>query len=131
EKLDSLEPNQRLSISFEKTGATCRAVKENQKYFPYFIGVLVRKNIETFHKSWAKVPTEQKAKIELGIKKYFQYKDISDDELPWVSQILNRIAQDIYKNWKNELSEHFKLNGRDENSLNLPRACHYLSLDMT
>ncbi|PON96584.1 hypothetical protein TorRG33x02_075650, partial [Trema orientale] len=63
-KLDSLEPGQRLPISFDKTGAIWRAIKENHKYFSRLIGVLVRKNTEPFHKSWAKVPAEQKAKIE-------------------------------------------------------------------
>ncbi|PON53683.1 hypothetical protein TorRG33x02_304720 [Trema orientale] len=131
EKLDSLELGQRLPISFDKTGATWRAVKENKKYFLHLIGVLVRKNTEPFHKSWAKVLAKQKAKIEPGVKKYFQYKDVSNDELPWVSQGIDRTAQDIYKNWKNELSEHFKVNGEDENNLDLPCARRSIPPDMT
>ncbi|PON68747.1 hypothetical protein PanWU01x14_093540, partial [Parasponia andersonii] len=39
-----------------------------------------------------------------------------------VSQDINRTAQDNYKNKKNELHEHFIDNGRDENSLDPPRA---------
>ncbi|PON98309.1 hypothetical protein TorRG33x02_058840 [Trema orientale] len=51
EKLDSLEPGQRLPILFDKTGATWRAVKENQKHFSRLIRMLVRKNITPFHQS--------------------------------------------------------------------------------
>ncbi|PON50475.1 hypothetical protein PanWU01x14_223400 [Parasponia andersonii] len=102
DKLDSLEPSQRLSISFDKIGAIWRAIKENQKYFPHLIGVLVRKNTEPFHKSWAKSPAKQKAKIEPSVK-----------------------------NWKNELSEHFKLNGEDENNFGLLRARRYVPPNMT
>ncbi|PON53703.1 hypothetical protein PanWU01x14_200450, partial [Parasponia andersonii] len=54
EKLDSLELDQRLLISFDKTGTTWRAIKENQKYFPHLIRVHNRKNTKPFHKSWAK-----------------------------------------------------------------------------
>ncbi|PON89639.1 hypothetical protein TorRG33x02_146210 [Trema orientale] len=98
EKLDSLEPGQRLPMLFDKTGATWRAVKENQKYFSRLIGVLIRKNTKPFHKSWAKVLAEQKAKIKPGVKKYFQYKDVSNDEPSWISQDIDRTAQDIDKN---------------------------------
>ena len=45
-------------------------------------------------------------------------------------QGIDRTAQDIYKNWKNELSEYFKLNGGDKNSLDLPRARCSVSPDM-
>ncbi|PON37931.1 hypothetical protein PanWU01x14_316480, partial [Parasponia andersonii] len=60
------------------------------------------KNTEPFHKSWAKVPTKQKAKIEPGVK-----------------------------NWKNELNEHFKLNSGNENNLDFPCAHHSAPPNMT
>ncbi|PON91027.1 hypothetical protein TorRG33x02_132450, partial [Trema orientale] len=72
-----------------------------------------------------------KVKIEPDVKKYFQYKDVSNDELAWISQGINRTAQDIYKNWKNELSEHFKFNGGDENDLDISRARHSVPPYMT
>ncbi|PON31464.1 hypothetical protein PanWU01x14_365470, partial [Parasponia andersonii] len=56
---------------------------------------------------------------------------MTNDERPWVSQGIDYTTQDIYKNWKNKLNEHFKLNGRDENNLNLPCACHSVPPDMT
>ncbi|PON60488.1 hypothetical protein PanWU01x14_152850, partial [Parasponia andersonii] len=45
------------------------------------------------------------------------------------SKVLTAPAQDIYKNWKNELSKYFKLNGRDENSLDLSRARYSIPSD--
>ncbi|PON86320.1 hypothetical protein TorRG33x02_178860 [Trema orientale] len=54
EKLDSLQPSERLPIRIDKKGDTWRAIKTNQKYFPHLIGVLVGKIMEIFHKSWAK-----------------------------------------------------------------------------
>ncbi|PON79645.1 hypothetical protein PanWU01x14_008770 [Parasponia andersonii] len=80
--------------------------------------MLVRKNTKPFHKSWVKIFAEQKAKIELSIKKYFHYKDVST-------------TQDIYKYWKNELNEHFKFNGGDKNNLDLLHARRSVPLDMT
>ena len=56
---------------------------------------------------------------------------MSNDELPWVSQGIDRTAQDIYKNWKNELNEHFKVNGGDEHNLDLPRTRRSVPPDMT
>ncbi|PON66152.1 hypothetical protein PanWU01x14_112030, partial [Parasponia andersonii] len=48
-----------------------------------------------------------------------------------ISQDIVRTVQDIYKNWKNELSEHFKLNGGDENNLDLPHAHCSILPDLT
>ncbi|PON90400.1 hypothetical protein TorRG33x02_136850 [Trema orientale] len=66
--------------------------------------------------SWAKVPAERKAKIEPGVK---------------VSQCIDRTAQEIYKNWKNELSEHIKVNGEDENNVDLLHTHRSVPPDMT
>ena len=54
---------QPIPIKFDKIGMTCSPIGVDQKYFPCLIGSLVRMNIEPFHKSWASVPDEQKAKI--------------------------------------------------------------------
>ncbi|PON95323.1 hypothetical protein TorRG33x02_088450, partial [Trema orientale] len=97
QKLDSLLPSERLPVRIDKKGDMWRAIKVNQKYFSRHIGVLFRKNRELFHKNWAKVPAEQKAKIELGVRQCFEYKDISNEELPRVYESIDRSAQDMYK----------------------------------
>ncbi|PON40616.1 hypothetical protein TorRG33x02_339990, partial [Trema orientale] len=78
----------------------------------------IRKNTEPFYKSWTKFSTTQKAKIEPSVK----YKDVTDAELPIVSADIDCTTQDNYKNWKNELPEHFIENIGDEKSLDLAHA---------
>ncbi|PON66886.1 hypothetical protein PanWU01x14_106720 [Parasponia andersonii] len=49
-------------------GAIWKAIKKNKKDFLHLIGVLIKKNTESFHKSLTKIPTEQKAKIKPSVK---------------------------------------------------------------
>ncbi|PON78333.1 hypothetical protein PanWU01x14_019710 [Parasponia andersonii] len=44
---------------------------------------------------------------------------------------LTAMLKDIYKNWINELSEHFKLNSGEKNNIDFSRARHSISFNMT
>ena len=119
-----LKDGKKLQERFDKEGNTWHVVSCNEKYFPCYIGVLVRLHTEPYHRSWAKVLEEQRAKIApsmaignffplnhilylitfyknyiinyllIWVQDYFDYADVSREELSFVHSGIDRFAAD-------------------------------------